>query len=380
MALLYHLNLISFSLSAPCLHSSTMTMNDGVVSDFKVRNTALPLYSCDKESLELLAATHVIYSYDGTDPPCELLDLTRQGKVGGIMLFGGNVDENLVCNIQKIQQAYKESPSYFGKPLLISTDQEGGYVKRIPGGPYESAKKAGEQKNPAKAAGTDGIDAGRTLKSHSINVNLAPVLGVYQNEDNFLNHFERSYSNDANVVSLCVSAFITSEKGIASTAKHFPGLGSAGSENTDEVPVRINTSLSDLREIDMKPFETAVSLGVDLVMLSWAFYDAQDGSLPAGLSRKWVQDELRQRVAFTGVTITDAIEADGLRSFGNDGQRAILASQAGMDLISAGRRNISQGLGIVKALTANLANGSLSLDDFRAATKRIQKLQFKLDT
>lgn len=353
---------------------------NGAIASPQLEGTSQKSSMCDLEDVELLAATHVIYSYSGAEPPLELLNLTEQGKVGGIMLFGGNVNDNLSINIEKIQQAYKMSPAYFGKPLLISTDQEGGYVKRIPGGPYESAKEAGQQRNPICAALQDGKDAGQTLKSQGVNVNLAPVLGVYRSESNFLNQFNRSYSNDTTIVSACGSSFIQSEQkvGIASTAKHFPGLGLAGSDTTDGVPVTINSTLKELREIDIVPFRNAISDGVDLVMVSWAFYDALDGSLPAGLSKKWVKGELRNEIGFEGVTITDAIEAGALISFGDDNERAILATQAGMDLISAGRRNVSQGLSIVKALSAKLADGSLPLQEFREATNRIQKLQMKL--
>lgn len=79
------------------------------------------------------AGAHVIYSYPGLQPPDHLYDLIRAGKVGGIILFGENVDfdsdveENVSRIVHSLQDAYTQSPRYMGTPLFISTDQEGGF-------------------------------------------------------------------------------------------------------------------------------------------------------------------------------------------------------------------------------------------------------------
>ena len=75
-----------------------------------------------------------------------------------------------------------------------------------------------------------------------MNVNLAPVLDVYYKSGNFIDEFQRSYSSRASTVSTCGKAFITAQQrtGVAATAKHFPGLGSATtSQNTDIRPVTL---------------------------------------------------------------------------------------------------------------------------------------------
>ena len=100
--------------------------------------------------------------------------------------------------------------------------------------------------------------------------------------------------------------------GVAATAKHFPGLGAAAaSQNTDAGPVTLYLSLATIRSIDEVPFAAAIAAGVKLVMVSWAVYPAM-GARPAGLSPNVVQGELRGRLDFTGVTITDALEAGAL--------------------------------------------------------------------
>src|SRR5260370_39519525 len=120
-----------------------------------------------------------------------------------------------------------------------------------------------------------------------MNHNRAPVLDVYDKSGNFTDQFRRSHSNSPAIVSECGQAFITAQQatGVAATAKHFPGLGSATrNQNPDTGPVTLTVSLTKLHTIDEVPYPAAVSAGVKLVMVSWAVYPALDATLPAGLS------------------------------------------------------------------------------------------------
>ena len=162
-----------------------------------------------------------------------------------------------------------------------------------------------------------------------MNVNLAPVLDVYRQAGNFIDQFGRSYSNHAHTVSWLGADFIRAQQqvGVAATAKHFPGLGAATrSQNTDLAPVTLNLSAAAIRGTDEVPYLAAIGAGVKLVMVSWAVYPALDREHPAGLSPAMVGGELRSRLGFKGVTITDALEAGALRAFGTFGHRAVLAA------------------------------------------------------
>ena len=138
------------------------------------------------------------------------------------------------------------------------------------------------------------------------------MLDVYRHAGNFIDEFQRSYSSNPATVARLGRAFITAQqrKDVAATAKHFPGLGAAGrSQNTDLRPVKLSMSLATLRAIDEAPYKSAIAAGVKLVMTSWATYPALDASRPAGLSSKVIGGELRGRLGFKGVTITDGIDA-----------------------------------------------------------------------
>ncbi|KAI1123938.1 glycoside hydrolase family 3 protein [Nemania abortiva] len=319
------------------------------------------------------AAAHVIFSYAGTTHPARLTTLAQQCQIGGVIIFGDNVDDNLPGYISRLQSAYASGGCAVTGPLLVLTDQEGGEVKRLPGGPTLSEKMIGQQSNLDAAGNSAGIQAAAALKAYNHNGNLAPVLDVYHAAGDFEDQYERSYSND--------SAFIKAQQGqgVVATAKHFPGLGAAtANQNTDAGPVTITRSLEDLRRIDEAPYTAAIEAGVKMIMPSWALYPALDDQYPSGISSKWVQGELRGRLGFEGVIITDAIEAGGLSGFGTDPERSVLAMAAGVDLILAAARNVTQGEDVVSGLMAALNSGSLSASAFSTSTSRISSLRSTL--
>jgi beta-N-acetylhexosaminidase len=266
-------------------------------------------------------------------------------------------------------------------PLLLMTDQEGGLVRRLPGAPVLSEKQVGQSADPVGAATAAGTGAGRNLAGVGMNVNLAPVLDVYYRSGNFIDQFQRSYSNNPKVVSACGRAFIAAQQAtkVAATAKHFPGLGSATkTQNTDAGPVTLNVSLTQLHSVDEVPYPAAVTAGVKLVMLSWAVYPALDRTRPAGLSSTVIGQELRGRNRFTGVTITDALEAGALRGVGSTGQKAVAAAAAGMDLILCSARDVTQARAATSALATALGNGQLNPTAFHAAVNRVTALRASL--
>jgi beta-N-acetylhexosaminidase len=327
------------------------------------------------------AGQRIVYSYPGLTPPNSLIQHISNGEAAGVIFFGENISSTtqIAAVIQQLRQAQQQSP--IQAPLLLMTDQEGGQVRRLPGDPVLSEKQIGSSSNPPLAATQAGTGAGQNLLSVGMNVNLAPVLDVYYKSGNFIDRFQRSYSNNSNVVSTLGQNFITAQQavGVAATAKHFPGLGGATkNQNTDLGPVTLNVSLSGLRGTDEMPYPAAIGAGVKLVMVSWATYPALDRGRPAGLSATVVQSELRTRLGFQGVTVTDALEAGALTAFGSTGQRAVAAAQAGMDLILCSARNVGQGEAAATSLSNALTAGQLDPTAFQSAVDRVNALRASL--
>jgi beta-N-acetylhexosaminidase len=328
-----------------------------------------------------LAGQRVIFSYPGLTVPAALLQQIRAGQAAGVIFFGENIsgEGQIASVIRQLRAAQRRSP--VASPLLLMTDQEGGLVRRLPGAPALSEKQIGAAAHPAAAASSAGTSAGRNLAGVGMNVNLAPVLDVYHAPGDFTDQYQRSYSSHPATVTACGKAFITAQQraGVAATAKHFPGLGTAtAAQNTDTGRVTLSESLSGLRARDEAPYRGAIAAGVKLVMASWAIYPALDAARPAGLSPAVIQGELRGRLGYRGVTITDAIEAGALAAFGSSAQRAVLAAKAGMDLLLCSARELSQGQAVVTALAGALGSGKLDAGGFGAAAQRVTALRNSL--
>jgi beta-N-acetylhexosaminidase len=331
-----------------------------------------------------LAGQRVIYSYSGLTPPSALLKLIRHGEVGGVIFFSSNFANTaqftsavatLVAN-----NSLAQNPAH-NFPLLLMTDQEGGEVRRLPGAPVLSEKQIGSLPTAAQrsaAATAAGTGAGQNLLSFGLNVNLAPVLDVFRTPGNFIDQFQRSYSMNPAIVSTLGVDFITAQQatGVAATAKHFPGLGAATtSQNTDLRPVTITLSKATIQSVDEEPFAQAIAAGVKLVLVSWAKYPNLGSSRPAGLSSVIVQGQLRRRLGFTGVTITDAIGAGALVNNGSIQNRSLLAAQAGMQLILSAAQTVTEGQNVLAGLQTGFNNGSLSQSVFRADVAQILTLR-----
>ena len=358
--------------------SSSGGSHQGAAAVASVPAVALPTLT-DRQ----LAGQRVIYSYSGLTPPARLLRRIRHGQAAGVIFFSQNIASRAQLRrvAAELQRADRSSLNPVRKPLLLMTDQEGGLVRRLPGSPAKSEKQIGDSANPASAARNAGRGAGRNLHGAGLNVNLAPVLDVYRQAGNFIDEFGRSYSRNPAVVSKLGTDFIKAQqrKGVAATAKHFPGLGAATvSQNTDLRPVTLNLSRHDIRTIDEFPYRAAIAAGVKLVMVSWASYPSLGSRRPAGLSSKVVQGELRQRLGYTGVTITDALEAGGLVHYGSIENRAVLAATAGMDLLLCSVQHVSEGVEALDGLVDAYRDGTLNHSKFRASVRNVIALRASL--
>lgn len=264
----------------------------------------------------------------GTTPSASLLGRVRRGEVGAIILFGANVvgaaeARTLVARLQRAAKAGGNPP------LLIATDQEGGPVRRFPGGPpFASAAAMGARDTPAQVRAI-GRATGRYLRSAGVDVNLAPVVDVPDSSSSFLG--SRAFSHTVATVSRLGPAFATGvqQAGVAATAKHFPGLGTARA-NTDLARVVVHTSAAELTR-RLAPFRATIASGVRLVMISNASYPTLDPSgLPASISPTIVGRLLRGTLGFTGVAITDTLAAPGPLRFRDAPARAL---NAGVDVL-----------------------------------------------
>ena len=209
------------------------------------------------------------------------------------------------------------------------TDQEGGLVHRVPGPPGYSQEEVGRWRSPGRVHRL-GMATGRNLRSVGVNTNLAPIVDIARpGSIRVVQH--RAYGSDpARVISIA-RAYIGGMRAarVLATLKHFPGLGTARRDE-DIYLNRSHESLTQLRSFDEAPFR-ALGKDAGLVMTSTGVY-RPFGRLPSDLNPRIVA-ELRRRVGFTGLVLTDALETPSLAEIAPTAMRAVLALQAGNDLL-----------------------------------------------
>jgi len=335
----------------------------------------------DRLSPAQLVGQRVILSYQGPNPPDALFDQIRMGQAAGVIFFGHNITsrQQIAEVVVELQEAAEHSilPPALRRPLLLMTDQEGGIVRRLPGPPDLTEEQIGASPESKLLARQAGFGAGLNLGGVGMNVNLAPVLGVLSNPANFLEKFGRLYGSNPRKVARLGGAFISAQQrqGVAATAKHFPGLGAAGAEDTDSGPVTLDIPLHTLRTVDELPYPTAIEAGTRLVMISNATYPALDPTRPASLSAAVMRSELRGRLGFRGVTITDALEAGGLEDFGTVPHRGVLAARAGADLLLFSGQDVNEGIAGYQQLLDTFSAGTMDLRRFEGSVRRVLRLR-----
>ncbi len=273
----------------------------------------------------------MVYGFPGTVPPPDLERRIREGEAGAVILLGENAPSEAVATalVKRLQSIPR--PDALDEPLLVMIDQEGGFVRRLPGPPERSPEQLGAAGPAASRAA--GRAAGRLLARTGINVDLTPVADVAR-PGSALARDDRIFGTSPRRVSATAVAFAAGlrAEGVAATAKHFPGIGAAR-VSTDEAPVRIPLSGAALRRVDLRPFAALIDRDIPLVMLGTAIYPALDPGTPAALSRPISTTLLRGELGFRGVTVTDALDTPALDPVGGPGTVAVQAAGAGADLL-----------------------------------------------
>jgi beta-N-acetylhexosaminidase len=320
-----------------------------------------------------LAGARIVAGFNGTAPPAALRQGIRAGHVAGVVLYAENLPtradaKRLIAGLQSIPR-----PAAMRDPLLILVDQEGGLVKRIEGAPFHSAEEIG-RRGPAFAR-REGRRTARNLRGVGVNVDIAPVLDVPR-PGSPIAETHRGYGASPAAVSAIGVAFAEGLQGggVAATAKHFPGFGAAKDDSDVEVS-RIGLSKARLRLVDEAPYRRYAAAGGDLVMVAAATYPAFS-SRPAAFSRPLVSGELRHRLGYRGIVMTDALDTVSVAAFGDPAESGLAAVRAGCDLLLFTEPGPAEAAR--RALVGQLRAGSLATGQFEESARRVLALRAAL--
>lgn len=262
----------------------------------------------------------------------------NQYPVAGLIYFAKNLitKEQAKEMLQTTQQIAKERS---GLPVFLSVDEEGGDVARIAENPEFGVPNTGTmaeigETGDASEAVRVGETLGQYLSDLGFNVDYAPVADVITNPANTVIG-ERSFGSDSHLVAQMVVSELEGlwHYHVVGVAKHFPGHG-ATSEDTHTGTAMADKKLQEMMDNEIIPFQTAINNGVEMIMVGhFSAPNITQDSLPCSLSPVIVTDLLRNKLGFQGIIITDALEMGAIAQNYDARTAAIMAVDAGNDLI-----------------------------------------------
>jgi beta-N-acetylhexosaminidase len=320
-----------------------------------------------------LVGERLVAGFAGTTVPGELRRMIRRGDLAGVILFEENLPSHAAAGRLSGEIEAIRRPSSLRDPLLVMVDQEGGLVKRLDGAPTLSAAQMSAA--GPRVSRSQGRATAANLRDAGLNTDLAPVLDVAR-PGGTIAETERGFGSTAARVAATAVPFAEGlrDGGIAATAKHFPGLGAA-SANTDFAVQRIALSKQRLRAVDESPYRSFIAAGGEIVMLSTAIYPAFSAR-PAAFARPIATGELRGRLGFRGVSITDALESVAVRQFGGPAKAALAGTAAGTDLLLFTDYRAAATAGA--KLLRRLHRAPASRPSFEASAGRVLRLRHSL--
>jgi beta-N-acetylhexosaminidase len=304
--------------------------------DFQGEPEILAVRILERMTDEQALAQTFMLGWVGAEPSPLIMDWIRQRGIGGIKIFGWNTEDTrklaeTVGILQK--EALKKA---FGIPLLVATDQEGGWIRHVKG---ETSETPGNMAIGASGYPRDaylsGYYIGRELAVLGINMNFAPAVDLYTNRDSTLIG-PRAFGNDPVQAGILGAAFVKGQTaaGIISTAKHYPGHGDTALDSHGVLP-QIDASFDVLWSRELIPYRILAREKIPAVMSGHlAFPRILDTRTPASLSSWFLRDVLRERIGYEGLVITDDLLMNGAAiSAGSVSGAAKQALIAGNDII-----------------------------------------------
>src|SRR5216683_1646937 len=315
-------------------------------------------------------------SYYSTD----LDTMINKLHAGGVIMY-----EFQMQNFNQTKNDLTEMQSRASIPLLISTDEEGGpYVHRLSHiyGYRMSATDIANTGDP-KVAAQQGVKAAHDLLSLGINEDLAPDVDV-----NLVNGYDmvtRTFGNTPQSVITYAGAYMKALQGdgVVACIKHYPGLGDAVPDAHTTLPV-VNRTKDQIYSVELDPFKAFIQspdmlLNPGMIMPTDVLMPAIDPVYPAELSHIFMTDILRKQFGYDGVVLTDALYMQGIIQKWNMYQAAVLALQAGNDML-LGPNGTGQMIEMLNAIKQALKDGRLTKARIDEAATRIiaLKMQYHL--
>lgn len=259
-------------------------------------------------------------------------DVLRHPLVGSVILFTRNF-----ATADQLRKLVAEIHAVRSPALIVGVDHEGGRVQRFRKefSVLPPLRRIGHEfdldaKHGLTLARSMGWLMAAELRAHGIDLSFAPCVDLDYGVSEVIG--DRAFHSKPEAVSQLALAYMQGMKdaGMAATAKHFPGHGAVVADSHQSLPVdrRDWLGLAD----DVMPYRRLIANGLPGVMVAHVLFPAVAPE-PASLSRRWIQNALREELRFEGAIFTDDLSMGGAKEFGDVVARATAALEAGCDVL-----------------------------------------------
>lgn len=302
-------------------------------------------------------------------PEKDALTAIDQYHLGGYILYARDFRNHTKESATSMIKSYQDNSKI---PMLIGVDEEGGTVNRVSLYPAFRNSPFRSPQEVYKSGGwemitSDAIEKSKLLRSLGINVNFAPVVDVSENPNDYI--YNRSFGSDADMTAQYAKKVVKAmhKEHIEPVLKHFPGYGN--NVNTHTGIAHDTRSYEQFETSDFIPFQEGVKAGANIILVSHNIVHSMDDKYPASLSSK-VHKILRETLSFDGVVVTDDLYMEGITQYVKKEEAAILAVQAGNDLICCTDFQTQ-----IPAVVSAVKDGRISEERINSSVRRILKLK-----
>lgn len=302
----------------------------------------------------------------------------QEYPVGGLIYMSQNlVDTEQTKTMLSNTQTFANER--IGLPVFLSVDEEGGSVARIAGNSAYGVTDVGDMSDVGAAGDSQnaynvGVVIGTYLSELGFNVDFAPVADVLTVSDSVIGN--RSFGSDSELVASMVVAELQGlqSAGVYGVVKHFPGHGGVSGDSHSQA-VSTDKTLEELLEAELIPFASAVEAGATFLMVGHiAAPNVTGDDTPASLSSVMITDVLRNQMGYDGIVITDAMNMGAITGSYSSAEAAVLAVNAGVDMILMPEDFAAAYNGILEAVN----NGTIPESRINEAAVRIVKAKLSM--
>lgn len=290
-------------------------------------------------------------------------------KIGGLILQ--DRPDGLVHTVEWLNSVQRESQL----PVLVTIDAEWGLSMRFDEFPeLPRFTDIASMDNPEKVAYSVGKCIGQDMKDFNFHVNFSPVVDLNTNQSSVKSR--RSFGNDYKKVEKYAYSMLKGlhDGGAMGCAKHFPGIGATQSDTHHQM-VYTPLSREELEETHLKPFRYMSARGAEMIMIAHVIAESLDPEkVPSSISHKVITDILKGEMGYKGLVITDALQMHGVTDYAGEKNPALLAYEAGADLLLMPDDPYKA----VDAIASAVESGTLSEKELDSRVRKMLEMKRRL--